>query len=122
MQIIIIFDDVDMIFKILTEVIYNLYISTTNYYPKYKRFRVNMDIDRTLSPVIRFHLAQLRHKQTVIYTKAIINKDDVYKYLCHFNNIKNIKKLIYHVSTTHIYNIQPVIIELFKKMNQNLNN
>jgi len=116
------YEDVDMIFKILTDIIYNLYISTTNYYPKYKRFKVNMDIDKTLSPVIRFHLAQLRYKQTIIYTKAIITKDEVFTYLCHFNNIKNIKKLIYHISTTHIYNIQPVIIELFKKMNQNLNN
>jgi len=118
------YDDINTIFNVLTLILYNLYIATTNYYPKYKRFKVNMDIDRTLNPVIRFHLAQLRYKQTIIYTKAIITKDDVFKYLCHFNNIKNIKKLVYHISTVmanDMYNIPQSIIDLFKQMNENLN-
>ena len=118
------YDDINTIFNVLTLILYNLYIATTNYYPKYKRFKVNMDIDRTLNPVIRFHLAQLRYKQTIIYTKAIITKDDVFKYLCHFNNIKNIKKLVYHISTVmanDMYNIPQSIIDLFKQMNEKLN-
>ncbi len=113
-------EDIQLIFSTMTEVIYNLYISTTNYYPKYKRFKVNLDIDRTLSPVIRFHLAQLRHQQTKTYSKAIITKEDVFNYLCHSNNIKNIKKIIYHISTTYIYNIPVNILEVFKKILTNL--
>jgi len=113
-------EDIQLIFSTMTEVIYNLYISTTNYYPKYKRFKVNMDIDRTLSPVFRFHLAQLRHQQTKTYSKAIITKEDVFNYLCHSNNIKNIKKIIYHISTTYIYNIPVNILEVFKKILTNL--
>jgi len=112
------YENVNLVFTIIRDVLYNLYISTTNYYPKYKRFKTNMDIDRTLNPVIRFHLAQLRSLQIKKYTKAIITQDDVFNYICHSNNIKNIKKLIFHFSTTKIYNIPDNIIETFKTLNQ----
>ena len=115
-------EDINMLFMTMSEVIYNLYISTTNYYPKYKRFKVNLDIDRTLSPVIRFHLAQLRNQQITSYTKAIITKEEVFNYLCHTNNIKNIKKLLFHFSTTYIYNIPNEIVEVFKRTLTNLSN
>jgi len=115
-------DEINLIFTSISEVIYNLYISTTNYYPKYNRFKVNLDIDRTLSPVLRFHLAQLRNQQINTYSKAIITKQEVFNYLCHSNNIKNIMKLIFHFSTTYIYNIPNEIIEVFKKTLTNLSN
>jgi len=114
------FNDINTIFLVMTEIIYNLYISTTNYYPKYNRFKVNLDIDKTLSPVIRFHLAQLRQKQVSIYNKAIITQTDVFNYLCHSNNIKNIKKIITHICQNKIYNIQFEIIKLFEKINLKL--
>jgi len=115
-------EDIHMIFMMMSEVIYNLYISTTNYYPKYKRFKVNLDVDRTLTPVIRFHLAQLRNQQTTAYSKAIITKEEVYNYLCHMNNIKNIKKLVFHFSTTNIYNIPIEVLEVFKRTLTNISN
>lgn len=112
------YNHINTIFMVMTEVIYNLYISTTNYYPKYKRFKINLDIDRKLHPVIRFHLAQLRQKQTSIYTTAIITQKEIFNYLCHSNNIKNIKKIITHFSQqTTNYNIPSNIIELFSAMN-----
>jgi hypothetical protein len=112
--------DISQIFMIMTDIIYNLFITTTNYYPKYKRFKTNLDIDRTLSPLMRFHLAQLRHQQTTLYSKAIITKKEVFDYLCHSNNIKNIKKLILHFSTSLIYDIPEELIEIFKRININL--
>jgi len=115
-------NEISQIFITMTDIIYNLYIITTNYYPKYKRFKTNLNIDRTLSPVLRFHLAQLRHQQTTIYSKAIITKKEVLNYLCHSNNIKNIKKIILHISSTLIYDIPEDIIEIFKKININLSN
>ena len=115
------YEDINLIFMTITEVLYNLYVATTNYYPKYKRFKVNLDIDKTLNPLIRFHLAQLRYKQTTIYTSAIITKIEIYNYLCHSNNIKNINKIINHISTNLIYNIPQEIIEVFTKMTPNLN-
>jgi hypothetical protein len=111
---------INMIFTVICEILYNLYISTTNYYPKYKRFKVNMDLDKTLNPVMRFHLAQLRNQQVSIYTKAIITKDDVFNYICHSNNIKNIKKIINHIATNKIYNLPDNINETFATMSTNL--
>ncbi len=111
------YNDINTIFMIMTEVIYNLYISTTNYYPKYKRFKVNLDIDRTLHPVMRFHLAQLRQKQTSIYTTAIITQKEIFNYLCHSNNIKNIKKIITHISQNKNYDLPPEILQIFSNIN-----
>ena len=113
-------ENIHMIFYVICEVLYNLYISTTNYYPKYNRFKVNMDLDKTLNPVIRFHLAQLRNRQVTMYKKAIITQDDVFNYICHSNNIKNIKKIISHFATIKTYNLPEPIIELFNRMNINL--
>jgi hypothetical protein len=79
-----------------------------------------MDLDKTLNPVMRFHLAQLRNQQVSIYTKAIITKDDVFNYICHSNNIKNIKKIINHIATNKIYNLPDNINETFATMSTNL--
>jgi len=107
---------INQVFAIMTDIIYNLYIATTNYYPKYKRFKTNLDLDRTFNSVIRFHLAQLRHQQTTLYTKAIITKKEVFDYLCHSNNIKNIKKLIYHFALTPKYDVPQEQLETFKQL------
>jgi len=107
---------IHQLFMIMTDIIYNLYISTTNYYPKYKRFKTNLDLDRTLQPVLRFHLAQLRHQQTTLYTKSIITKKEVLNYLCHSNNIKNMKKLIHHFGNCLKYDIPEEIIQIFKEV------
>jgi len=116
------FDEINLVFNVCTDVLYNLYISTTLYYPKYKRFKTNLDFDRTLNPVMRFHLAQLRQQQTTIYTKAIINKTQVFNYLCHSNNIKNIKKILNNLVgvTPNIYNIPQEYVEIIKKLVTNL--
>lgn len=115
------YEDIDISFKTLTDLLYNLYIATTNYYPKYKRFKTNMDIDKTLAPILRFHLAQLRYKQVSLYTTGILRQEEVYKYLCHSNNIKNIKKLISHVATMkNKYDIPRETLDKIIKLNQNL--
>jgi hypothetical protein len=112
------YNDINITFGIMSEVIYSLYISTTNYYPKYKRFKVNLNIDKTLNPVMRFHLAQLRYKQITNYTKAIITQKEIFNYLCHSNNIKNIKKIITHMADNkNYYNIPENIINIFKSIN-----
>ncbi len=111
---------ITQVFTIMTDVIYNLYISTTNYYPKYKRFKTNLDLDKTFNSLLRFHLAQLRHQQTTLYSKGIITQKEILNYLCHSNNIKNIKRLIYHFAMTPIYDIPNEYQELFKQLLTNL--
>jgi hypothetical protein len=117
-----IYNTIDAIFNIMKTIIYNLYISTTNYYPKYNRFKTDLDLDRTLNPLIRFHLAQLRHQQTTIYKKKLITEDNVFNYLCHSNNIKNIQKLIQHFETIYSYNLTPDVINNFTILNNFLKN
>ena len=116
------FTTIHSVFEIIKQIIYNLYISTTNYYPKYNRFKTDLNMDKTLNPLIRFHLAQLRHQQITMYKKKIINEDNVFNYLCHSNNIKNIQKLIHHFSISNNYNLTPVIIMTFTTISNLLEN
>lgn len=89
----------------LKDVLYKLYIMTTTYNPKTNRFKMNKELDKQFPPVIRFHLAQLRYRQQKIHTKSIIRPKEVYYYLCHCNNVKNIKTLIHLLSTNIGYDI-----------------
>jgi len=116
------FTTIQSVFEIINQIIYNLYIATTNYYPKYNRFRIDLNMDKTLNPLIRFHLAQLRHQQISIYKKKIINQENVFNYLCHSNNIKNIQKLIQHLSISNDYNLTPEITIIFKTLSDLLEN
>jgi len=87
------------------DVIYNLYIATTKYYAKYNRFKMDKDLDNQFPPIIRYHLAQLRHKQLNIYKNKIISPHEVYHYLCQCNNCKNIKALVNFLSTNTGYEV-----------------
>jgi hypothetical protein len=90
----------------LKDVLYNLYIATTTYNPKTNRFRMNKELDNQFPPVIRFHLAQLRYRQIQDYQGVMIKSKDVYNYLCHHNNVKNIRLLITFLATSTGYNIK----------------
>jgi len=116
------FETINMIFNVIKIILYNLYISTTKYYPKYNRFKIDLNMDKILNPLIRFHLAQLRHQQTTIYKKKIITEDNVFNYLCHSNNIKNIQKLVKHFATVHNYDITPSLINDFLTLSNFLEN
>jgi hypothetical protein len=113
---------INMIFNVIKKILYLLYVSTTKYYPKYNRFKIDLNMDRTLNPLIRFHLAQLRHQQTTIYKNKIITEDNVFNYLCHSNNIKNIQKLIKHFATVSGYDIMPELIIEFNGLSNLLEN
>ena len=89
----------------IKDIIYNLYISTTKYYSKFNRFKMNKELDAQFPPIIRFHLAQLRNKQLNIYKGNLITQKEVYHYLCQCNNVENIKTLINFFITNTGYNI-----------------
>lgn len=107
--------------NVIKDILYNLYISTTKYYTKYNRFKMDKIMDSQLNPIIRYHLAQLRHDQTTIYKGKIINLDNIYYYLCN-NNIKNIKKLVKLFTTDNIYDIPENKLILFNLLNKLLEN
>lgn len=89
----------------LKDVLYNLYSATTVYDSKTRRFKMNKELDQQFPPVIRFHLAQLRYRQQHEHSSSLLKPKDVYYYLCHCNNVKNIKLLITLLATTVGYNI-----------------
>lgn len=78
----------------MKDYLYNLYVATTSYYPKYNRFKMNKELDKQYPPIIQYHLAQLRNQQVTVYKDKLINPSNVYYYLCQCNNVKNIKTLI----------------------------
>jgi len=89
----------------IKDVLYNLYIATTTYNTKTNRFKMNKDLDMQFPPIIRFHLAQLRHRQQYYHQRALLRPTDVYYYICQCNSIKNIKMLIQFFATSIGYNI-----------------
>jgi hypothetical protein len=89
----------------IKDILHNLYTITTTYYPRYKRFKMNKELDKQLPPILQYHLAQLRHKQVTVYTEGIITPQNVYYYLCQNNNVKNIKSLIQFFASNTGYDI-----------------
>jgi hypothetical protein len=97
------------VFMTIREILFNLYDSTTDYFSHYNRFRMNKDLDKKLSPIIQFHLAQLRHLQVTLYSdlKTKISKKEIHHYLCHINSIKNMIGLIRFFTLNTGYDIMP---------------
>lgn len=89
----------------IRDLLYTQYISTTTYNSKYNRFKMNKELDAMYSPIIRYHLAQLRYRQISGKYKTILSNKDVYYYICRNNTIKNIKLLINHLTINQGYNI-----------------
>lgn len=89
----------------IKDVLYNLYMATTTYNSKTNRYKMNKELDKQFPPVIRFHLAMLRHRQQHEHPNTLLRPKDVYYYLCHCNNVKNIKLLITLLATNVGYNV-----------------
>lgn len=79
----------------MRDILYDLYVRTTTYNPAIGRFRMNKEIDATLPPILRFHLAQLRNLQvTPANAQAFLTPRVVYQYLCFNQTMKNMRALI----------------------------
>lgn len=78
----------------MRDMLYQLYCATTTYYPSFRRFKMNKEMDQQYHPIIRFHLAQLRHVQVQHHYHAYLTKKAVYHYLCFHQTLKNVRALI----------------------------
>ena len=87
------------------DILYNLYVATTTYNVNTNRYKINNELDRQFPPIIKFHLTQLRQRQQSDYPTAFLRPKDVYYYICHCNNVKNIKNLVSYFATSVGYNI-----------------
>ena len=56
------------------------------------------------------------------FLTKIINENNVFNYLCHSNNIKNIQKLFSHFATHNLYNLTPEIISSLATVSNLLEN
>jgi len=76
---------------------------------------MNLEADKQLPPILRFHLAQLRHIQITTHHFAPISIKAVYHYLCLHNTMKNIRLLIQFFSTNVDFHgaMDPVVGECF---------
>ena len=97
--------------------LFNLYVTTTTYYPKYNRFKMNKELDKQFPPIIQYHLAQLRNQQVSIYKDRLITPSNVYYYLCQCNNAKNIKTLIQFFALNSINEMPPRTAMCFTILN-----
>lgn len=83
----------------MRDTLYSLYFSTTYYNKHTQRYTINMEVDKSLPPILRFHLAQLRNIQVTTHTHAPLNQKSVYHYLCYHQTMKNMRLLINHFAT-----------------------
>jgi hypothetical protein len=78
----------------MRDILYDLYVQTTSYNKTAVWFKMNKELDASLAPVLRFHLAQLRHIQITTHTHGYVTPRAVYQYLCFNQTLKNMKTLI----------------------------
>lgn len=102
----------------MRDILYNHYIATTSYNPVVKRFKMNVPIDSSYSPMLRFHLAQLRHLQVDSHTHALITPKAIYHYLCHHQTLKNIRSLVQYFAVNGGHHMTYRQAECFGVLNQ----
>jgi hypothetical protein len=101
----------------IKDMLYSYYVSTTIYYPKFARYKMNKDMDKQFAPIIQYHLAQLRNLQVTTFKEKMIKPQNVYFYLCQCNDVKNIKTLIQYFASNPINEMHPRASMCFAIMN-----
>lgn len=83
----------------MRDVLLAAYGMTTAYNVSTKRYKIKKDLDDMYPPIIRFHLAQLRHLQATEFSERPLTPSNVYTYICHRQTMKNLRLLIKHFAT-----------------------
>jgi hypothetical protein len=97
----------------MRDILYQLYVNTTQYFPKYGRFKMDRDVDAVLAPMLRFHLAEMRHLQVTYHKHGLLTPKAVYHYLCHIQTMKNLRSLIRFFAYNPSYAMTPRQAECF---------
>lgn len=88
-------DLINDVMRAMCDVLYHFYVSSTRYNVQTGRFRMDREADAAHTPMIRFHLAQLRRMQVTEHTHGLLTKKAVMRYLCFNLSIKNMQALIH---------------------------
>jgi hypothetical protein len=86
----------------MRDILYSSYIRSTTFNTHTKRFYINRKVDSELSPIMRFHMAQLRNIQVTTHDHAVISPHAIYHYICHHQPMKNLRLLIKYFATNWI--------------------
>jgi len=97
----------------MRDIIYECYTRTTKYFTAYERYRMDKEMDAQLSPIMRFHLAQLRHIQTTTHKHAYLTPYAIYHYLCHHQTMKNMRMLIHYFASQNMFQMNYRTAEAF---------
>lgn len=111
--------------KVMTsmrDILYNFYRATTYYYKNTNTYRMNREYDQQLAPILRFHLAQLRHLQITYHTTEPLTRQAVHHYLCHHQTIKNIRLLMDAFTNQSMTPMDQYTADCFYILNQALKN
>ena len=114
-----------VIAKVMTsirDILYTMYRSTTYYFKNTNTYKINKEYDQQLSPIFRFHLAQLRHIQTNFHTDSPLSRKTIHHYICHHQTMKNIRLLIESITNTPVYSFDQETSDCFYILNKNLKN
>lgn len=105
----------------MRDIIFHHYMLTTVYNPQVKRFRMNKEVDASLPPIMRFHLAQLRHLQVNDHSHGFLTPRAIYNYICHHQTLKNIRNLINFFATeSDNFNMSANQAQCFKVLSDQL--
>lgn len=83
----------------MRDILYAAYNMTTGYNPQTKMYRINKELDALYSPIVRFHLAQLRNLQATVHSHSLLSAHFVYNYICHRQTLKNLRLFVKHFAT-----------------------
>jgi hypothetical protein len=86
----------------MRDVVFASYTRSTTFNSHTKRFYINRKVDAELSPIMRFHMSQLRNIQVTTHDHSMISPHAIYHYLCHHQPMKNLRLLIKYFATTWI--------------------
>ena len=105
----------------IKDVLFKLYSATTTYNIKKNLFKMNKEIDKDFSPLIRFHLAKLRRRQITVYKGNLIGNRDIYYYLCHCIRTNDLRQIIQLITNTSGYDINERSLMCLVTLNNLLN-
>jgi hypothetical protein len=104
----------------MRDLIYTFYRDTTTYNLAINRYRILKEADERYDPMIRFHLAQLRHIQISDHAHRYITRTSVYDYICHHHTLKNVRLLIHYFAKNacEFFKEKPRVAECFQVLDK----
>lgn len=94
---------IDNTMKYIANLLNFAYKETTNYDIASRKYSINYEVDKSLLPTMRYHMAQIRDFHKKFYSNLTsLNCTHLMKYLCN-TRLKDIRLLVNHIHKEYIY-------------------